>query len=221
MKRLLEGIAHFYRHVRPTCRHTFARLAQGQTPDCLFIACSDSRVVPNLFASSDPGDLFVIRNPGNIVAPCGIEGRSQADESEAGAIEFALMHLDVPDIVVCGHSGCGAMRAICGEMDLGDASNLRAWLRHADASLTVPPGFEFDPALSQADLASQVNTFVQLDNLRSYPFVAERERAGRLRLHAWWFDIGNAEVEAYDPGTRRFKVIDDRHAHELIARLGP
>lgn len=221
MKRLLEGIAHFYRHVRPTCRHTFARLAQGQTPDCLFIACSDSRVVPNLFASSDPGDLFVIRNPGNIVAPCGIEGRSQADESEAGAIEFALMHLDVPDIVVCGHSGCAAMRAICGEMDLGDASNLRAWLRHAEDSLTVPAGFEFDASLSQADLASQVNTFVQLDNLRSYPFVAERERAGRLRLHAWWFDIGNAEVEAYDPGTRRFKVIDDHHAHELIARLGP
>lgn len=220
MKRLLEGIAHFYKNVRPSCMHTFAKLAMGQKPDTLFIACSDSRVVPNLFASSDPGDLFVIRNPGNIVAPCGTDGKSQADESEAGAIEFALMHLNVPDIVVCGHSGCGAMHAICGEVNLNGAENLKAWLRHAEDALQIPPDVYFDPLLSKADLVSQVNTFVQLRNLMSYPFVAERVRAGKLRLHAWWFDIRNAEVEAFDNSTKRFHVIDDVHVHKLIAGLG-
>jgi carbonic anhydrase len=220
MKRLIEGIAHFYKHVRPTCKDTFAKLALGQKPDCLFIGCSDSRVVPNLFASSDPGDLFVIRNPGNIVAPCGLDGKSQADESEAGAIEFALMHLGVPDIVVCGHSSCGAMRAICGEVDLGHAENLKAWLRHAEEALEIPADVHFDPLLTKADLVSQVNTFVQLRNLLSYPFVAERVKSGKLRLHAWWFDIGNAEVEVFDEGMKRFRVIDDQHVHDLLARIG-
>lgn len=220
MKRLLQGIAHFHKNVRPGVRETFAKLALGQKPDCLFIACSDSRVVPNLFASSDPGDLFVIRNPGNIVAPSDESGKSQADESEAGAIEFALMYLGVPDIVVCGHSECAAMRALCGEVHLEGADHLQAWLRHAEEALNDRPEITLDTAQARHNFVGQMNALVQLDNLRSYPFVAEQERAGKLRLHAWWFDIANAEVQAYDPGTKRFHVIDETHATTLIARLG-
>ncbi|MBK8206803.1 MAG: carbonic anhydrase [Planctomycetes bacterium] len=220
MKRLLQGIAHFHKNVRPGVRETFAKLALGQKPDCLFIACSDSRVVPNLFASSDPGDLFVIRNPGNIVAPSDESGKSQADESEAGAIEFALMHLGVPDIVVCGHSECAAMRALCGEMNLEGADHLQAWLRHAEEALKDRPEITLDSTQARHNFVGQMNALVQLDNLRSYPFVAEQERAGKLRLHAWWFDIANAEVQAYDPGTKRFHVIDETHAIKLISRLG-
>lgn len=221
MKRLLQGIAHFHKNVRPTVRETFAKLALGQKPDCLFIACSDSRVVPNLFASSDPGDLFVIRNPGNIVAPCDADGKSQADESEAGAIEFALMHLGVPDIVVCGHSECGAMRALCGEVHLGEAEHLQSWLRHAEAALAARPGAHLDSHQARHNLVGQLNVLTQLDNLRSYPFVAERERTGRLRLHAWWFDIANAEVHVFDPKYGRFHVIDEARAALLIQELGP
>ncbi len=220
MKRLLRGIAHFHKNVRPSVRETFAKLALGQKPDCLFIACSDSRVVPNLFASSDAGDLFVIRNPGNIVAPCDKSGKSQGDESEAGAIEFALMQLAVPDIVVCGHSECGAMRALCGELHVAGADHLQAWLRHAQDALKDRPDALLDTLQARHNFVGQMNALVQLDNLRSYPFVAAQERAGKLRLHAWWFDIANAEVQAYDPGTNRFHVIDETHAATLIARLG-
>src|SRR3954463_6334170 len=112
MKKLIEGIVEFRRKVRPEYRETFARLALGQAPDTLFIACSDSRVVPNTFASADPGDLFVIRNVGNLIAPAGEDGLSQSDESEAAAIEFALETLNASDIIVCGHSECGAMQAV-------------------------------------------------------------------------------------------------------------
>lgn len=109
MKKLIRGIIDFRKNMRPSCKETFAQLALGQRPDTLFIACSDSRVVPNLFASSDPGDLFVIRNVGNFIPPCGEQGRSASDESEAAAIEFALLTLPVTEIIVCGHSECGAM----------------------------------------------------------------------------------------------------------------
>src|SRR3954468_4830459 len=112
MKKLLNGIVDFRKNVRPLVKDTFAQLALGQRPDTLFIACSDSRVVPNLFASSDPGDLFVIRNVGNLIPPCGEDGMSSSDESEAAAIEFALMALPVEQIVVCGHSECGAMNML-------------------------------------------------------------------------------------------------------------
>lgn len=221
MKRLLKGIAHFHKYTRPQVRETFAKLALGQKPDCLFIACSDSRVVPNLFASSDPGDLFVIRNPGNIVAPSDVDGKSQADESEAGAIEFALMHLGVPDIVVCGHSECGAMRALCGEVHLGDAVHLESWLRHAEAALQARPEAHLDSHQARHNLVGQLNVLTQLDNLRSYPFVAEREKQGKLRLHAWWFDIANAEVHVFDAKDGRFHVINEDRALLLIKELGP
>src|SRR3954471_16096395 len=104
MRKLIRGIVDFRQNVRPKVKDTFAQLALGQRPDTLFIACSDSRVVPNLFASSDPGDLFVIRNVGNLIPPCGEKGRSTSDESEAAAIEFALLNLTVTEIVICGHS---------------------------------------------------------------------------------------------------------------------
>src|SRR5881394_3962269 len=104
MKKLVHGIVDFRKNVRPRYKDTFAQLALGQSPDTLFIACSDSRVVPNLFASTNPGDLFVVRNVGNLIPPCDSKGVSIADESEAAAVEFAVLTLQVRDIVICGHS---------------------------------------------------------------------------------------------------------------------
>src|ERR1700690_2670627 len=110
MKKLIKGIIDFHQNRRDKVKETFAQLALGQNPDCLFIACSDSRVAVNVFASTDPGDLFVIRNAGNIVTP---SHDSSSDESEVAAIEFALEKLKVAHIVVCGHSDCGAMTPLC------------------------------------------------------------------------------------------------------------
>src|SRR5271156_4408924 len=112
MKKLRQGIVEFRRTRRPEYAATFARLALGQAPDALFVACSDSRVAPNLFASTEPGDLFVLRNVGNIVAPCGADGASERDETEAAALDFAILNLKVSDVIVCGHSECAAMRAL-------------------------------------------------------------------------------------------------------------
>ncbi len=220
MKKLIRGIVEFHEKVRPKVRDTFARLALGQSPDALLIACSDSRVAPNLFASTEPGDLFVIRNPGNLIAPCGADGISVADESEAAAIEFSVLGLNVSDIIVCGHSECGAMRILAdGRSDLA-APHLHSWLRHAEGALkAIKAGDKMASELPLQNQISQFNVLRQLDHLRSYNVVQERLKAGRLRLHGWYFDIAEAEVLAYDEREKRFIVINDAEATRIIGRL--
>jgi carbonic anhydrase len=220
VKKLLQGIVEFRKKVRPGYRETFARLALGQSPDALLIACSDSRVAPNLFASTEPGDLFVIRNVGNVIAPCGKDGRSLSDESEAAAIEFAASALRVSDIIVCGHSECGAMRALLDDQKSPETPHLHAWLRHAEGALReVRGGARMKPDLSILNHLSQFNVLHQADHLRTYPVVQERLKAGRLRVHAWWFDIAQAEILAYDDRARQFVVIDEAEADRILARL--
>jgi carbonic anhydrase len=217
---LIRGIVEFRKNIRPGYRETFARLALGQSPDALLIACSDSRVAPNLFASTEPGDLFVIRNPGNLIAPCGADGLSMSDESEAAAIEFSTMALNVSDIIVCGHSECGAMRILAeGKKDL-PAPHLHAWLRHAEgAARQVREGARMKSDLALPNHVSQFNVLHQLEHLRTYPVVRERLEARRLRLHGWWFDIAQAEVLAYDERAGQFVVIDDAEADRIVSRL--
>ena len=220
MKKLLRGIVDFRQKVRPSVRETFSRLALGQSPDALLIACSDSRVVPNLFASTEPGDLFVIRNPGNIISPCGEDGRSVSDESEAAAIEFSTLGLNVRDIIVCGHSECGAMRILWEEAKNALAPHLHAWLRHAEGALReIREGRTMGEHLAPHNQLSQLNVLRQMEHLRTYPIVRERLQAGRVRLHAWWFDIAEAEVLSYDDRARRFVVIDEAEAERIISRL--
>ena len=225
MRKLIAGIVAFRRGVRPEYRETFARLALRQTPDCLFIACSDSRVVPNLFASTEPGDLFVTRNVGNLVPPSGPGGISTGDEAEAAAIEYAIHALDVHDIIICGHSSCGAMRAVVNgtasdvSMVIG-APNLTRWLRHALPALEkLGAGRTLDPSLSREDTLSQLNVLEQVAHVKSYPAVAERLTAGTLGVHGWWFDIARAEVSAYEPEPDRFVVIDEAEAARILERL--
>ncbi|HEX8698984.1 MAG TPA: carbonic anhydrase [Myxococcaceae bacterium] len=220
MKKLIKGLLDFQRHSLPSYRATFTRLAKGQTPDCLFITCSDSRVVPNLLVSMDPGDLFVVRNAGNMVAPADAAGQSVGDLSEAAALEYALLHLPVVDVVVCGHSGCGAMKALLSGYSNPKAPNLGTWLDIGRSALHAMERTKgLDPALDPADRLSQLNVLEQLNHLRSYPLVRERLAAGTLRLHGWWFDIGNARVNAYRPGHERFVPIDEVEGEQMLAEL--
>jgi carbonic anhydrase len=212
VRKLVQGIVDFRNRVRPIVRETFARLALGQSPDVLFIACSDSRVAINVFASTEPGDLFVVRNPGNIVSPAAADGLSVADESEAAAIEFAVGQLEVRDVIVCGHSSCGAMSALLRGREVVPAPHLRSWLRHAERALESIPD---RTAAEAADQLSQANTLLQLEHLRSYPVVERAEKQDGLRLHAFWFDIAAAEVLAYDPGQGRFVPLDEHQAERL------
>lgn len=219
MKKLIRGIVDFRKNVRPSVMDTFARLALGQRPDTLFIACSDSRVVPNLFASSDPGDLFVIRNVGNLIPPCVEQGRTVCNESEAAAIEFALLTLPVTEIIVCGHSECGAMNSLVRGRTLIEAPNLRSWLRHGDGCLQkLNSGSRLGGHLERHNQLSQLNVLEQMDHLTTYPVVTKRLQEGSLRLHGWWFDIGKADVYEYDRDKGVFHLIDEAYADLLFER---
>lgn len=217
MKKLVKGIVEFRQNVLPKYKEKFAQLAVKQSPDSLFITCSDSRVAPNWFASTDPGDLFVVRNVGNLVPCCNHDGHSTADESEAAAIEFAILNLKISDIIVCGHSDCGAMHALLDGRNKVASPNLRAWLRHGEASLqnltkTVA-------GLSQVNLLSQKNVLQQVENLKTYPIVRERMALGRLRLHSWWFELSTGNIHAYEESKDGFVVIDEEEAERIYSRL--
>jgi carbonic anhydrase len=222
MRKLLQGVIDFHTRVRPGVKDTFARLALGQTPDALFIACSDSRVAANVFASTDPGDLFVVRNVGNMVPPCGRSGLSVADESEAAAIEFAVINLKVRHIIVCGHSECGAMQALVAGTAGPGCQHLNAWLRHGKLALKrvrAGKGDFLAPHLAEHNRVSQLNVLLQLEHLLSYAIVRDRHDAGMLKLHAWWFDIGEAELNVYDHATQRFDTIDENSGPRLLEGL--
>ncbi len=220
MKKLIKGLLDFQRHGFPAYRETFAKLAHGQSPDTLFISCSDSRVVPNLFASTHPGDLFVARNVGNMVPPSDSEGVSIGDTSEASALEYALLVLQVPDIIVCGHSGCGAMGAIHSGQGPSGAKNLTRWLELGRPTMARFEAGELpSDTLKAADRLSQLNVLQQLHNLMTYPLVRERVERGALRLHGWWFDIAAARVHAYRQDIQRFVPIDEEEGNRLINEL--
>ncbi len=215
MQKLIQGILEFRRFIFPAYRMTFAKLATSQAPDCLFVGCSDSRVVPNLFASTNPGDLFVVRNVGNLVPRHGYA--PSAESSVAAALEFATHALKVNDVVICGHSNCGAMKGLL-EPPPGDVPNLCAWLGNAADSLErLRARGPLDPALPEHDQLSQINVLDQLDHLREYPFIRERVDAGALRLHGWWFDVGTADVHVFDPSVGRFQLIDETLAERMLA----
>ncbi|GAB2979026.1 carbonic anhydrase [Streptomyces pseudoechinosporeus] len=166
----------------------FARLAEGQSPQVLFITCSDSRVVPALITGARPGELFELRTAGNIVPPYA----SEHPTSEAATIEYAVEVLGVDDIVVCGHSHCGAVGALVRDEDLTAVPAVRDWLTHATPK---PTGAVEDPTVTDA---VQGHILAQLLRLRSYPCVERRLTAGELRLHGWFYEIHTGSVLAHD-----------------------
>lgn len=220
MRKLIRGITDFRRNVLDGYRETFARLALGQSPDSLFIACSDSRVVPNLFASTDPGDLFVVRNVGNLIPPSRKDGQSIGDESEAAAIEFSILTLNVSSIVICGHSECGAMQGLLAGRQNITAPNLRSWLQYGDNSLKkFHEGFIIDKNLKLHNQLSQINVLEQKRNLETYPIVQEKIRQNKLKIYCWWFDIASADVYSFNEAEGRFKILDDEEAERLLLTL--
>jgi carbonic anhydrase len=218
MKKLIRGILDFKKNIRPGYRETFARLALGQKPDSLLIACSDSRVAPNLFASTEPGDMFVIRNVGNMVPPAKAGSSTpDGDHSEAAAVEFSLSRLPVRDVIVCGHSDCGAMQALVEGKENLDMPCVRNWLQFGDEGLELLlSGQSLDKTLSPVNQLSQLNVIQQMKHIQSYPYVQKRIADGNLRIHGWWFDIRAANVSAYDPNLKKFIVIDENYAKRFL-----
>ncbi|WP_370417374.1 carbonic anhydrase [Streptomyces sp. QH1-20] len=187
MQDLTEGVARFQRDVHPAKAELFAHLAATHRPTTLFISCSDARVVPELLTQSEPGDLFVIRTAGNLVP-----AYTPGSDGVAASIEYAVAVLGVRDIVVCGHSACGAMTALAEDHDLGGAPAIADWLRHADASrarTTAETGTDKVAALVRG------NVLAQLANLATHPSVARALAQNTVTLHGWVYDIPTGAVE--------------------------
>jgi carbonic anhydrase len=208
MQRLIEGVHKFRTDEFGNYRKLFRKLSQeGQNPHTLFITCSDSRVLAELITQSKPGDLFVVKNVGNIVPPASVAGDTN---STAAAIEFAVENLKVSDIVICGHSQCGAITALLDKKPVSDLTpHLRDWLTVAAPVLET---MKIDYAhlretTERETAAAEENVLFGLDNLHSYPCVQERLANGTLRLHGWFFKIATAELFAYDPDSRQFSPL--------------
>ena len=215
MHKLISGALTFRRHVFGAYREHFRRLAHQQEPDTLFITCSDSRMVPNLITSTDPGDLFVVRNIGNLVPPYSEE--TTQPMSVGAALEYALNVLDVRFIVLCGHSGCGAMRAVL-QPPSGRLPNVDRWLRTAQEGVELLKEYEPLPDdRSRADLLSELNVLVQIKHLKTYPCVWQKLESGQLKLVAWFFEIEGAQLHFYDAEMEQFVPFSEQSAAKALS----
>ena len=187
-----SGIRRFQSDVWPLMSEQFAALANGQSPHTLVITCSDSRVDPSLITQSQPGELFVLRNAGNLVPKFG------ADDGSAAAVEYAVDALRVAHIVVCGHSGCGAMQGLLDPQAVRQLPTVARWVAHAASTREATSQLRGEARL---DAAIMHNTTAQLDNLAGHPSVARAMAEGRLQLHAWVYDIRDGDIDDIDTRT--------------------
>ncbi|MEQ1506604.1 MAG: carbonic anhydrase [Myxococcota bacterium] len=201
MRSLLDGHAAFRKQIPRNERRFLRALASdGQSPDALYIGCSDSRVVPELLTSSSPGALFVVRNVANVVPPL-----ANADASVGAAIEYAVGHLHVGHVVVCGHYGCGGVKAALDGLDhLHGLPSLVEWL----AGVT-PAADRVRTAADPWARAVEENVETQLANLLSYPCVADAVAAGKLELHGWVYDLHTLALAVHDPAVDAFRPADE------------
>ena len=200
MDRLIEGHKKFLTKVFPRRRKEFHLLADSQAPECLFITCSDSRIVPDLILGTGPGDLFITRNAGNVVPIAG----NDVDGCTA-TIEYAVEVLKVKHAILCGHSDCGAMKAALNPRGLEALPKASRWLHHVEAAFSHRQ--PLNPAEGpNAELAALIrgNVVAQLKNLHAQPSVAHAQAEGRLTVHGWYYDILTGRIERYDQRLRRF-----------------
>ncbi len=198
MKHLIEGVRRFQDLAYPPMRSLFENLAGGQKPHTLFITCADSRIDPALITQSDPGEIFVHRSPRNLVPEFG-----DATTSEAASIEYAVQVLGVADIVVCGHSQCGAVAGLANPESIWGLDHVANWLEHANEATRAAKHFErdFDDSLT---VLSGGNVVAQLDNLLGCPFVKERVASKSLSLHGWVYVIETGDICVYQWSVNRF-----------------
>lgn len=205
MQRLIEGIHQFQQENFRPLKGLFEKLAHGQAPETLFITCSDSRIDPNLLTRSKPGELFILRNAGNIVPPHGA-----ANGGEAATIEFAVAGLGVKDIIICGHSHCGAMKGLLEPETVAALPAVSTWLSHAATTQRiVRDNYQHLDGHKLLTATVEENVLVQLENLRTLPAVASRLIRGDLHLHGWVYKIETGEVFAFDSRQGQFVSLAD------------
>ncbi len=204
MKDVIEGFLRFQKEAFPQRSKLFKQLALNQNPKTLFISCSDSRLVPELVTQREPGELFVIRNAGNIVPPFGPE-----PGGVSATVEYAVMALGVKDIVICGHSNCGAMSAIANCTCLDHMPAVAHWLRYSDAAKAINEASEHESPEARVNGMVHQNVVAQLSNLRTHPCVAVALAKGQVTLHGWVYDIESGCIDAFDAKSGTFISLSD------------
>ena len=195
MQKLVKGIHSFQRGFFANHRELFEQLeSAGQQPETLFITCSDSRVVPNLITDAAPGELFIVRNVGNVVPTPDLPGGT------AAAIQYAVEVLNVENVIICGHTQCGALKAILDPDSVAHLEYVRRWVKSTiGVKRLIDEKYSHLTGEQKLTAAIQENVLAQLEHLREYPFVASRMDAGKLQVNGWIFDVGKGEVFDYEP----------------------
>ena len=213
MSRFALGAIKFQREIFPEKQELFERLSTGQSPEALFITCSDSRIETALITQTDPGDLFICRNAGNIVPP-----HTNQTGGMTASIEFAVGVLRVPNIVVCGHTECGAMKGAMNRDGLGNLPHVREWLGFSQAAVDIVE--MIGAGLSDEEkmrLLLEQNVILQLQHLKTHPTVAVALAQKNLELHGWVYDIKTGGVIAYDDRAEEWQPLEDRYASEIAS----
>jgi carbonic anhydrase len=201
MKKLIKGLRQFQSGYFSTHHELFEQLAHGQKPRVLFITCSDSRIDPNLITQAGVGELFIIRNIGNMIPPFGA-----TNGGEGAAVEYAVHALGIEQIVVCGHSHCGAMKGLLKLDKLAEEMPLvYEWLKHAEATRRlVKDNYTNLAGEELLDATIAENVLTQIENLRTYPVIRSKLHRKQLSLHAWVYQIESGQVLEYDPVLHEF-----------------
>lgn len=209
MQKLVKGIHQFQKDIFTSQRQLFERLAGGQKPLALFITCSDSRIDPCLLTQTQPGELFILRNAGNIVPRYG-----QGSGGEAATIEYAVCALRIRDIIVCGHSHCGAMNGLLHPEQLDELPAVRQWLTHTEATARImKENYQhITEAVPRLTATVEENVLVQLENLRTHPSVAAALARDELKLHGWVYQFESGRVYEYDARQGQYVSITSNQA---------
>lgn len=210
MEKLIAGIAKFRSSPYEERKKLFSELATGQSPEVMFITCADSRIDPNLITQTDPGDLFVIRNAGNIVPP-----HAKNSGGMTASIEFAVAALGVQHIVVCGHSDCGAMKGALNPGALTDLPHVQNWLDHSRAAVETVRARTGDESPNALADVTEENVALQLQHLKTHPAVAAKVATGEVQLHGWVYNIGEGSIVALDEESSQFVPVEERYADHL------
>jgi carbonic anhydrase len=211
VSRFALGVIKFQREVFPEKQELFERLSIGQSPEALFITCSDSRIETAMITQTDPGELFICRNAGNIVPP-----HTNQTGGMTASIEFAIGALQIPHIVVCGHTQCGAMKGAMNRAELTNLPHVREWLGYAQGAVDIVEtlGAGLDEEAKMRMLLEQ-NVILQLQHLKTHPTVAVALAQKAVMLHGWVYDIKTGQVAAYDETTQTWQSVEERYGAEL------
>ena len=203
MRKLLKGLHKFQSSYFPANHEVFEELADGQKPRVLFITCSDSRIVPHLITQSGVGELFVVRNAGNLVPPFGA-----ANGGEGAAIEYAIHALGIEQVIICGHSNCGAMKGLLQIEKLRTEMPLvHEWLRHAESTRRlIQENYANVKGEELIAITMAENVVTQIENLKTYPVIRSKLHQNKMSIYGWIYDIETGEVLTYNPETDDFEV---------------